>query len=295
MKTLIKSGDKDYNYSCLIPYRDSTDRRENLWFVLSHLSKLPASVEIILIEQDNRKKIKLPKRFNRVKHVFLKNDNYFNKSWALNCGLNHISTDTIVFHDADFFVDLDVLSHSSYLCKNNYDCVTPWTNQTFLNEDNRQRIFNNKTLDRSKVSQKPVDLASPTLTMRDEGPSAVPWAAGIITIARKALYRIGCWDENFSGWGWEDEAFSYKISMFLKHCFIQNEAIHIYHLKELKDTWLSPMFKHNSSEIDKIKSLSKNDLHKKITEQKDLLGDPFKYTPKKLINYTKNTVTYKLY
>jgi glycosyltransferase involved in cell wall biosynthesis len=62
-----------------------------------------AGVEVLLIEQDKHSKIKEYNFF--VKHIFIKSNQPYNRSWSFNVGLKYSTTDIVVFTDSDIIIE----------------------------------------------------------------------------------------------------------------------------------------------------------------------------------------------
>ena len=79
----------NYNFTYIISYRHSTERFNNLKRTLEWVNAFSGG-EIILVEQDKNSKLqdtKLPCR-----HIFLKSNMPFNKSWGFNVGLKYANS-----------------------------------------------------------------------------------------------------------------------------------------------------------------------------------------------------------
>ena len=91
-----------YTFTYIIGYRHKPDRINNLKRVLEWINGFQGS-EVILIEQDRHSKIS---HLNlKAKHIFLKTNMPYNKSWAFNVALKRSLSNVIVFADSDLIMD----------------------------------------------------------------------------------------------------------------------------------------------------------------------------------------------
>ena len=91
-----------YSFTYIIGYKHTTDRLNNLRRVLDWINGF-VGVEVLLIEQDKHSKIS--HLGLKAKHVFLKTDKPYNKSWAFNYATKISNSNIIVFADSDLIMN----------------------------------------------------------------------------------------------------------------------------------------------------------------------------------------------
>lgn len=192
------------NSSIIISYREtSPDRRKNIDLVLEHLRYLDELREIIIVEQDHHPK--LPETTDFYTHIFLHNEGYFNKSWAYNVGAARATGNKLIFHDSDLLLKTrDLVNAVKQL--DIYEAVNPY----------------DMVYDVQKGAPNPFECKE----IQRVGST---FAGGVVLFQKEAFFRIYGWDEEFSGWGKEDNAMSAKIFVLLSHTSLKAEIAHLYH------------------------------------------------------------------
>jgi glycosyltransferase involved in cell wall biosynthesis len=220
---------KNFNYitgasikqSIIISYKESSeDRKINLIRLLNYLSLLlNGETEIIIVEQDSYSKIDwlhLIKKNKHINHIFIKNDNTFNKGLGYNVGAMHAKSNNLIFNDADLFLELKLYQEMLTLL-DKFDVVSPYKNLCYLDEKNSDIFVSNKynfNVINGKLPNEPVSVIS----------------GGIFIIKKEKYLEIKGFDEDCYGWGYEDVIFDTKIKklgLLFYEC--NNIAIHIYH------------------------------------------------------------------
>ena len=179
----------------------SQERSENLEFILKWINALNVKSNIILIEQDSNSLLKIDFLKYNTKHIFAKNSNLFCKSWGMNIGIKNSNNDNIAFCDSDCF--LEVTNMNLFLnefINGNYDYGTPNMQCHMTNELDRRFLLKTVLHENIRCMHKPI--AAPTI---------FPTTGGIFCAKRSAINKIKWWDEDFVGWGKEDNAMSVKF------------------------------------------------------------------------------------
>jgi predicted glycosyltransferase involved in capsule biosynthesis len=207
----------DFTY--IIAYRHSEERIKNIQLVLNWLGDSPK--EIILVESDTDSKLENLKDKYRFKHIFLKNNYPFNKSWCFNVGYKSALTENIVFGDADLIMDkISFLDCVSKL--NEYQVVNPYRPVLDLTEQESE-IYSTKR-DFNFLQ----NISRPGRGETDH--QKVPFCGGIIMFKKDILEKMSGWNEDFWGWGCEDDAQSYKVfCLELKSLQCENKCYHLFH------------------------------------------------------------------
>ena len=246
-----------YNFTYIISYRHSVERLNNLRRVIDWVMSFSGS-EIIVVEQDRHSKIshlRLPCR-----HIFLKTNMPFNKSWGFNVGAKYANSKVIVFGDSDLIMDPNKFIES-LLMIDKYEMVNPYTSVIDLdrNESNMQ-LDELMRIDRPGRGETDIQK--------------VPLCGGICIFRKEALQNIGGWNEDFLGWGGEDDFQSVKVKNFLNWTEVPGKCFHLYHERPAPDMkW----YQRNLQLLQKLSVMSKEDLGKVIANTRPKSGMNNKY------------------
>lgn len=206
----------NYIFTYIIAYRHNQERLQNLKKVLDWVNGF-SNVEIILVEQDKHSKIS-HLNLDVNKHIFIKSDKSFNRSWAFNVGLKYSTTDIIVFGDCDIImVPQDFVN--GLLKLKEYDVVSPYDTVLDL------------TMNESNL------LLSDIIKINREGRGEndnqkINLCGGITFFNKSAIMKIGGWCEDIFGWGCEDNICAIMVENLLNYIEIKNvKCYHLYHGK----------------------------------------------------------------
>lgn len=261
----------------IISYRESSaDRRKALFYVISRLHQTFDKLNIIVVEQDTSPKLTaadLP--FCQL--IFVFNAGLFNRSWSNNVAVNASTRSFIAFADCDIF-----LTKQSY--QSCFDAL-----QIFDAVDPKKSYITNVSLPdetivqtkEHKSTQEGIKLAS-TYTIKNRRYGNT-FAGGIFFIRRQSLLALGFWDENFEGWGGEDNAMEHVIRLFLRQCRLQLEVFHIDHSRTRFDSRSQPGYQSNSQRCRAICAIHGQALLEYLKEKKQSIpGAVDKYQTNKL-------------
>lgn len=229
----------DFKFTFIIAYRDNAQRLQNLTRVLEWVNSFD-KVEVIIVEQDNYSKICNLKL--KAKHIFTKSNTLFNKSKAFNIGLKQATSDIIVFGDSDL-----IMEHISFLngldSLNDFEMCNPYFKSIDLNQEESslpfERIFEIERLGRAET---------------DVHKFALPICGGICMFRKEAIKKIGGWNEDFVGWGGEDDFQDIKVKNFLSRTDLDSKCFHLYHEAVVPDK------KHYKKNTDILKQVLKMDV-----------------------------------
>lgn len=199
----------------VIPWRETESRKKAFDMILNTYKTIVEDANIITADSGSE---------------------LFNLSASRNLGLKkafEAGADVVVLSDADVFVSTDALIESIYNSLDYGVITNPYTLYTELTEEATEMFFNN---DMSFVNTK--SWISPVPTVTNGKLSRLYPVSGINVIPKKVWDAIGGFDENFIGWGPEDQA--YFIS-YIKHYndiyhFKPGLGISIFHKKEWKES-----------------------------------------------------------
>ncbi|WP_281557579.1 galactosyltransferase-related protein [Thalassomonas sp. RHCl1] len=250
----------------IISYRESSvDRRKALFYVVSRLHQTFDKLNIIIVEQDDSPKLTaddLP----YCQLIFVFNAGLFNRGWSNNVGVNASMRPFVAFADCDIF-----LTKQSY--QSCFDAL-----QVFDAVDPKKSYITNVDLampttdlaEDKKIVQADMSQVSATYTIKNRRYGNT-FAGGIFFIRRQSLQALGFWDENFEGWGGEDNAMEHVIRLFLRQCRLQLEVFHIDHSRSWLDTRAQPGYQSNSQRCRAICAIHGQALLEYLKEKKQCI------------------------
>ncbi len=146
-------------------------------------------IECVVVEQDREPRIKeqLP---TWVRYVFMPCSTAYNRAAAFNAGVDVARSEVIVFHDNDILVSEAYASECLQRAKENKDFLELKRFLFFLDEKDTGRIF--------AAGKLPAGV--PSMIMQNA-------LGGSIAARREAYLAAGGFDEEFVGWGGEDNEF----------------------------------------------------------------------------------------
>lgn len=241
-----------YAFTYIISYRHSNERLANLKRTLDWINGFTGA-EIIVVEQDSHSKI--ADLHLKCKHVFVKSKMPFNKSWGFNIGLKMANSGIIVFGDSDLIMESEKFIEAVKMLES-YEMVNPYNSVIDLTpQESSQGLESIAKI--SRPGRGETDIQK------------VPMCGGICIFRREAINRIGGWDQNFIGWGGEDDFQSFKVKNFLTSYENTAKCYHLYHDRPAPDMkW----YQRNLQLLQKLTSMSKEQLQKFINNSLPKLG-----------------------
>lgn len=226
-------------FSYIFTYRQiAADRQLNLIRVLEWLDSLNMNFELIIVEQDDTSKFKLPEQkynFNII-HKFYYNPGLFNRSWGFNLATKLATTEYLFFADSDMIVPQTAIRECLTLLSSTYESAKPF----------------NKIIDLNKQQVGTVDVRSNisnlNLTKGERNPLRGGWnyGSGIVAFTKVGLAKIHGWDERFEGWGGEDDIQKHKTKQLLRHRMLSHTCYHLWHSRGRENgTNMHPHYKEN--------------------------------------------------
>jgi len=248
---------KTHSFTYTIGYRHQADRMNNLRRVLDWINGF-VGVDVILVEQDKHSKIS---HLNlKCRHIFLKSEEAYNKSWGFNVGVKNAKSDIIVFADSDLIMDPNLFIQSLKELEN-YEMVNPYS--SVIDLDNNESTLSIDDL---------LKIGRPGRGENDH--QKVPLCGGICMFRKAAIEAIGGWNELFKGWGAEDDFVSMKVKNFLKYKEMPFKCYHLFHNREQPDMSL---YQNNLNLLNHLNNLSKEDLIRNINMEVTKIGMINKY------------------
>lgn len=246
-----------YSFTFVIGYRHRLDRLQNLRRVLDWINGF-SGAEVIIVEQDKHSKIK---HLNlKAKHIFVRSSMPYNRSWAFNIALKHANSPIIVFGDSDLVMEPnDFIKGLQSMTE--YEMVSPYHSVIDLTpEESGMPLENIIKINRPGRGETDVQK--------------INISGGIAIFRRDAILKIAGWNEDFVGWGGEDDYQTMKVHNFLKWTELRAKCFHLYHGKEQPD---QKWYQRNLQILQKSANLSKEDLLKVIRQQSQKIGMKNKY------------------
>lgn len=245
-------------FSFIILYRHGDMTRfNNLKRVLEWAGSFSES-EIILVEQDTHSKIghlNLPGR-----HIFTKSNMPFNRSWGFNVGARAANSEIVVLTDCDLMMDPYKFIEALNLVSQ-YECVSPYSSVVDLtaqeSQGQLQQILSINRPGRGELDHQKINIC------------------GGMTIFRKdAFLKIAGYNEDFIGWGGEDDFQAIKVKNFLSWYELPGRCYHLFHDRFAPDPkW----YQRNIQLLQKLSAMSKDDLQKLIGVSVPRIGMVNKY------------------
>jgi len=195
------------------------DRIINLRKVLEWLASFN-NVDVIIVEQDKYSKIS---HLNlRATHVFIKSDKPYNRSWAFNVALKRNKNPVIIFGDCDIVMDPQELVNSINEL-NNFDVVSPYSSVLDLTPEETNYPFN----------------MLPQIQRAGRGENdnqKINLCGGIVIFKAESIVKIGGWNEDFIGWGGEDDFQTIKVKKLgLTYKEMPYRCYHFWHNRDEAD------------------------------------------------------------
>jgi hypothetical protein len=225
-------------------YRESSiDRRNLLLFVLNWFRKISPDDSFIVVESDTSPKIDgvLP---DFVKYFFLYDDGLYNRSKNFNFAVSKASTAVVICQDADCILRSDTLRYGlSMIYEKNFPLCIPYIFALDVSE-----ILTKVLLKTNVLSS--TDARLPIRSLEAYGGTGI--------YKRDAYLSIGGYNEDFVGWGGEDNEFFYRAKKLIKLWKLQGKIekefnlYHLYHTRNDVDGAKQPNYQKNRQILDNL-------------------------------------------
>lgn len=226
-----------HTFTFIIGYRHSPDKFNNLRRTLDWINGF-AGVDVILVEQDTHSKIS---HLNlKARHIFLKTDKPYNKSWGFNIGVKVSKSNVIVFSDLGIILNPNSFIEGLKLLEK-YDMVSP-VNKVIELQPNESGLQINDILNINRFGREKQLCESISIFRKD------------------AILKIGGWYEELIGNG-EDDFLSNKVKHFLNFTEMENNVYQLHYNREVPNMALQ---QRNLQLLQTLNNLSKEDLIKSI-------------------------------
>ncbi len=246
-----------HSFTYVIGYRHSIERLNNLKRVLDWITGFQG-IDLIVIEQDTHSKIS---HLNlRCRHIFLKSKKPYNKSWAFNVATKMAKSNIIVFADSDLIMHPNHFIEGLQLMEK-YEMVNPYLSVIDLNPQESQFQLEQMT-----------QITRPGRGETDH--QKVPICGGICIFRKDAIMKIGGWNEDFIGWGAEDDFVSHKVKQFLNWHQLPHKCYHLYHSRTQPNM---ESYQRNLNLLNQLVALPKEELIKVVNKSLQRNGMLNKY------------------
>jgi len=179
--------------SFIIPHRGV----ERLPLLIATIKSIAAQqhvkVECIVVEQNQNREIEqLPLGTKYIHLPDPEGNEGWKKSWAYNIGVKHARSDIVVCHDGDILVPNGYAEEIVKVMREKKVDVAHLQRFLFcLTRDDSNRLLENESAATNCVPER----------IRQN------WQGGTLAIRKEAFFRVGGYDEQFVGWGGEDNEF----------------------------------------------------------------------------------------
>jgi predicted glycosyltransferase involved in capsule biosynthesis len=150
-------------------------------------------LECIVIEHDVRPQVchYLPAWVHYV-YLAADEDEPYNRSRTFNCGASYARSHVLLLHDNDMLIPSHYASRILNVLKKGFEVVNPKRYVFYLNQSHTQLFIHESV----SIDSYPPDYIVQNLE-----------AGGSMAITKDAYYKIGGMDDEFRGWGGEDNEF----------------------------------------------------------------------------------------
>jgi predicted glycosyltransferase involved in capsule biosynthesis len=205
-----------------------------LWQKNCHHISFP--LQIILIENDLACTSTIKEKIENLnfKYYFVPGEGIFHKTYLLNIGLSYVKTKFVMAYDIDLIPYQDCLSKHLNLTINNHSfLVTGYRlmlNESYLEDFNQLESY----AQQGEISNEDQPTALKKNLISFEKMGVLP------IFETEKLLKIGGWDENFLGWGGEDQDLIQRYCLTYNYTMCKVPELVYLHLKhDYESTWYS--------------------------------------------------------
>lgn len=191
------------------------ERLPHLMHVLGSIAgQRRGDIECIVIEQSSSPQVldQLP-TWVRSLHLPVTADFPFSRSWAFNVGARAASGDLLVFHDNDMLIPTAYTEELVRHHEAGYDVINLKRFVFYLDERQTERVFQGLDLQ---------DVKTRVVVQNLEG-------GGSLAVDREAFFELGGFDEEFVGWGGEDNEFWERSHLRAVWSYGYLPIVHLWH------------------------------------------------------------------
>ena len=242
----------------VIGYRHTEERYENLSRTLDWLSTF-SNMDVLIVEQDSVSKFQ--NKWN-VRHIFVKNLNQYNRSWAFNIAIKNSDSEAFAFGDSDLIMKNDEFLESVSLL-GEYDVISPYKSVLDLTPEETLMDIE--------------DMSNITRPGRGEADhQKINLCGGLVLFTKDSIMKVGGFCESFEGWGGEDDFQTLKVNILgLKTKEMPYRIYHLYHTRTIPDM---NFYQRNLQLLQSGFRASKEQIENHIMVTLPFIGDIKKYS-----------------
>ena len=248
--------------------QNSHFRLRNLTQVITNYIKLSPEFKIIVVEQNGNGEVEsLLKQYNVTYLNLQLSTSLFHKTKLLNHAISKINSDYIIMSDADCILTQN--SIDSIRTEYNKGIILyPFSSVNYYTESNTRQFVKDIPVIQSMVNNKNLPIKRFT---------------GLVNCFSKETFnKVGGFDEEFIGWGAEDDAFVIKCERLVGDVYRTSEnaeLIHLFHPKvDNSEYKKSEVFLNNKRRVAVIKRMNQSDIELYVSGKISLFKLIDKYT-----------------
>jgi len=205
-------------FTYVIGWRHHRDRESNLARVLDWLKSF-ADLDVLVVEQDNISRFRAPPG---VRHVFARSTEPYNRSWGFNIAYRESDSPHIVFGDSDILMrNHEFVAALEFA--DSLDVLSPYS--SVIDLDLGEGGMSTEEMGR---------ISRPGRGETDR--QKINLCGGAVVFSRDAFERVGGWDEDFVGWGGEDDMMTFKVEAAgLRSAMMPSRCYHLWHQRVVPD------------------------------------------------------------
>lgn len=266
-------------FTVIIPFMNLNQqfRLRNLIYVIENYKKLAPDFDIIVIEQNGDGSVEsMLSEYKNVKHINLSiNNKLFHKTRLLNYAIDSCKSEYIIMSDADCVISANGIN----IIRNHYDSgsiVYPFNVVDYYNEGYTRKYIKGESFTKYNIDSRNLPIKRFT---------------GLINCFSRTTYnKVGKFDEEFIGWGSEDDAFVIKCERVCGDVYrsdVDSMLIHLFHPKCDTESYKnSSEFTDNKKRAAVIKRMSDADMDEYINKKITLKGLITKYESMNMMDLT---------
>lgn len=238
---------------------DSGNRFDNLQTVISYtMSHLRVFVNVWECDFFSARVFNLPKK-QKLSYKFVKSEvNYFYRTKIINDMVKEVNTPIVCIYDADVVMPPNQYFKAAELIRNKKaDMVIPYDGTCYdLPECEIQHV---KDSIGSTLKFDNINLQG----CRKRRSNSI---GGAIFFNRDSFIKGGMENENFKGWGAEDDEILHRFhKLGYKHTRIQPGILyHLYHPRTINSSPKNEYYRNNVKELKRIRNMNHKELRKEV-------------------------------
>ena len=255
--------------------KDTEERVANLSIVMSHYRKIAPNCKFIIVEDDVLKNFECLSNDKDVEYYHLFNDGAYNKCSGYNFGLSKCKDDIVCFIDIDCIIsDSNLIQSIQTVIDTNSICIGYNGTCIYFNYNVKNELMHihNENVEIYDWLRKFVDCDKLTLLYTNEHYHVANLKAvgGSLFGKRETFMKIGGFNPNFIGWGYEDNEIIHRANKLgISICYVNTEKPYLFHLPHIKEENKNKenthaFFGNNEKEFSKILNMTKYELEEYI-------------------------------